>query len=188
MLREIRLLFLNDGYKGLIIHRFQFLSNTHKSDILEFEYFTNWMWRHFDYEHSPGFCRLVLIQFVYVGTYAHVPIYVTLKLPDTIQTLLGANNLMRISIVHTYDDTPTPLITEGYHISEDTPATLLRLVFACTVIGYVSVFTFFELNVVFRLTHLFKLFECIPGHNFEVFISQKYKKYLKYPVWQLISE
>ena len=186
MLREIRLLLLNDGDESLVIHWLQFLSHTHKCYVLEFEYLANRMRRNLDYKHSPGFCFLVLIQFVDVGAYAHIPIYVTLKLPDTVKTLFCADNLMRIGIVHTYDDTTATLVTESSDISEDTPATLLWFVFTRTVIGYVSVFPFFELNVVFRLTHMLKLFYCISGH-FQDFVENSTFNLLKSNTYTVIS-
>ena len=122
------------------------------------------MRRHLYHENSAGFCIFVFIQFVYIGAYAHVPVYVTFKLPDAVQTLLGPDNFVGISIMHAYDDATAAFIAEGCDISKDTAATFLWLVFACAVIGHIAMFAFLELHVIFRFTHLFELFDCIFKH------------------------
>lgn len=122
------------------------------------------MRRNFNHQYTSGFCHLVLIKFIYVGAYTHIPIDVAFKLTNSIKTLLSSNHFMRIIIVHTYDNATAALIAKRGNISKNTTTTILWSVFPGTIIRHIPVFTFFELYVVFRLTHLFKLFYRISGH------------------------
>lgn len=117
------------------------------------------------YDHNAPFKSFfILIKFVYIRPDAHISIYIAFQLADSVLTLFSTDNLMRISIVHTYDNTAAALIAKSSHITKNTTAPLMRLILTGSVIRNISCFALLKLNVVLGLAHLFELFNRKSWH------------------------
>ena len=85
---------------------------------------------------------------------------------------------MWIRIFHSDDHPATAFVAERDDISENALAAVFGFHFVTAVIGHIPLFTFLELHVVFRFTHLLQLCYGVSFHSFR-FSAHKVTTFFK---------
>ena len=84
-----------------------------------------------------------------------VSIDIAFELSQFAFALFGTNNLVRISIFHTNNQTTASLIAKSGHIAKDTTSSVTWFCLGASIVRKVSLFGLLEFNLILRLFEVF---------------------------------